>query len=76
MQIVVMWLLFTSLSSESVEFFTMVHQLLCIFFSFSEYLELFSDFCHIGLSDVILLAVSDACLRKLIFFYPIFRSFT
>ena len=46
-------------SSESVEFFTMVHQVTPNVFSFSECLKLFSDLGHIfiGRRDVIPLAV-------------------
>ena len=47
-------------SSESVKFFTVVHYDTPSVSSFSEYLELFSDFDHIsvGFSDVIPLVVS------------------
>jgi len=50
-------------SSESMKFFIVVHHDTSSVSSFSEYLELFSDFSHIpvDLSDVISLAVSDVC---------------
>ena len=50
-------------SSESMKFFIVVHHDTPSVSSFSEYLELFSDFSHIrvDLSDVISLAVSDVC---------------
>jgi len=51
-------------SSESVKFFTMVSQITSSVSSFSDCLELFSDFGHIsdGFSDVIPLAVSEYIL--------------
>ena len=47
--------------SESMNFFTTVHQVTPSFFSFTQYLELYFDFGHIsfGPSEVIPLAVSD-----------------
>ena len=46
------------------KFFTIVHQVTPSVSSFSEYLELSPDFCHISVSpsDVIALAVSDVHL--------------
>ena len=64
-----------SSSSESVKFFTMVHHVTPSVSSFSECLELFSDFGHIfvGLNDVIPLAVSAIRpSRKPIYLCPIF----
>ena len=53
-------------SSESVKFFTMIHQITPSIFSFSECLELFFDFGHFSVdhSDVILLAVSNVDPHK------------
>ena len=64
--------------SESVKFFTVVHQITPIVSFFSEYLELFSDIGHmsVGLSDVITLAVFDIRPRKTVYLCPIFKSFT
>jgi len=59
-------------SGESVELFTMLHQVTPSVSSFSECLELFLDFCYIsvGPSDIIPLAISDLCLsRKFIYLF-------
>jgi len=59
-------------SSTIVKFFTMVHQVTLSVSSFSECLELFSDFSHIcvGPNDVIPLAVFDVRpSRKLIYHF-------
>jgi len=55
-----------SSSSESVKFFIVLHHDTLSVSSFSEYLELFSDFNHISVAliDVILLVVSDVCPRR------------
>ena len=56
-----------SFSSESVEFFTMIHQITHSVSLFSECLESFFDFglVSFGSSDIISFVVSDVCsLRK------------
>ena len=59
--VVMLFALYFSSSTESVKFFTMIHQITLCVSSFNECLELFLDFGHVfvGLSDVKLLAVSD-----------------
>ena len=58
--------LYFSFSSESVRFFTMIHQVTLSASSFSECLELFPDFFHIfvGPNDAIPLAVFDIGLPE------------
>ena len=69
-----------SFSSESMIFFTIVHQVISSISSFSECLELFSDVGHIFIdsSDIISLVVSDVrpSRKTHISLCHIFRAFT